>query len=139
MRLGVLCAARAGTGSWWSDINPLAQRLAAERVLLSDDGLDAWEALGQAKAAGEGTECTLHVWYADAPGSVVSLDGPGGIEEMRQRVPRAEYRFFAGSGHSIHNDRGAAADYNQALREVVDAAARRGARAPSGGVGPRGG
>ncbi|EOD18058.1 hypothetical protein EMIHUDRAFT_432258 [Emiliania huxleyi CCMP1516] len=31
--------------SWWSDINPLARRLAWERVLASDDGASAWREL----------------------------------------------------------------------------------------------
>ena len=125
-------------GQWWSDINPHAQRLAAERVLLSDDGARAWDSLAAAAV-----RCSLHVWYADPPGTVVALDGPGSIDEMRSKLPAAEYRLFAGSGHSIHNDRVHAAAFRDGLCELIDAAAARNSgdtrkaappmRAPRGG------
>ena len=47
-------------GSWWSDINPAAQRLARDRVLATPDAADAWAALAKAKAAPK-----VYVWYAD--------------------------------------------------------------------------
>ena len=109
-------------GSWWSDINPKAQRLAAKHVLMSEDGQEAW---GELAACAEGARCTLHVWYADEPGTVVSLDGcEGSIEAMKEVLPGAEYRIFPGSGHSIHNDKKHAKGFRAALRDVIDAAAR---------------
>jgi pimeloyl-ACP methyl ester carboxylesterase len=29
-------------GDWWSDLNPMAKRLGARNILMSDDGLSAW-------------------------------------------------------------------------------------------------
>ena len=70
--------------------------------------------------------CTsAQVWYADNPGtprgSVCAMKGEDGIEGMERRLPAAEFRFFEGSGHSIHNT--AALKFVEALCTVVDAAA----------------
>ena len=131
-------------GAWWSDINPLAQRLAAQHVLMSMDGASAWEELRahmERCEAGEavGEAPAIHVWYADTPGTVVTLDGPGGIDEMRSKLPQASFRFFADSGHSIHNDRVAKPAFLAALRDVVDEAAKRDASRAGRVRGPRGG
>ena len=67
----------------------------------------------------------IALWYADAPGTVVTLDGPGGIEEMRRRLPSAEYRFFKGAGHSIHNDPISKQGWMEGLKAAVDEAALR--------------
>jgi pimeloyl-ACP methyl ester carboxylesterase len=108
--------------SYWSDINPVAMRLACERVLMSDDGSKAWDELASCSSR---SECRIRVWYADAPGTVVTLDGPGGIEEMRRRLPSAEYRFFKGAGHSIHNDPISKQGWMEGLKAAVDEAALR--------------
>jgi pimeloyl-ACP methyl ester carboxylesterase len=110
--------------SWWSDINPAAQRLARDRVLASDDGARAWDTLA---SMGE-RACAVHVWYADAGprGTVCELEGPGSIADMRARFPDARFEFFAGAGHSIHNS--ARPAFMKALRAVVDEAALRTAR-----------
>merc|ERR1712046_489501 len=89
-------------GSWWSDLNPAAQRLAKERVLASADGSVAWDEL----ASRGPLPFSVHVWYADRAGmprgTVCEIAGPGGIEDMQRRLPCANFRFFPNSGHSIH-------------------------------------
>ncbi len=111
-------------GSWWSDINPAARRLAGIHVLASRDGSEAWDEL-----AGKGGELRfdVHVWHADNEGkpggTVCSLRGDDGIEGMARRLPAAQVRFFVGSGHSIHNT--ARDEFVAALCGVVDATARR--------------
>ena len=106
----------------WSDLNPLAQRLACERVLASCDGSDAWDAL----AAHEGPlPFALHVFYADVldqpGGTVVHVAGRGGIDDMKRRLPAAEFHFFPGAGHSIH--RTDAQTFDEKLRKIIQDAA----------------
>ncbi|KAL3931263.1 MAG: hypothetical protein SGPRY_001195 [Prymnesium sp.] len=98
-------------GGWWSDINPAAQRLARNRVLASTDGAEAWDSLNAFSTK-------VYLWYADQPGTVCEVGGPGGIEDMAKRLPTAEVRFFPGSDHSIHNS--AREEFVAALCKVVD-------------------
>jgi len=100
----------AGRG-WWSDLNPAAQRLARDRVLASTDGAEAWDSLRDQPTK-------VYLWYADAPGTVCRVDGPGGIDDMSRRLPTAQVRLFVGSDHSIH--RSAREDFVKAVRQVVD-------------------
>lgn len=85
-----------GTGGWWSGINPLAQHLAIERVLASEDGREAWSS-AIARAG-----YPVHLQIA-AQGSATAAQGAGGVETMQALVPRVAVRHFPGSGHSIHN------------------------------------
>ncbi|KAJ1628199.1 Alpha/Beta hydrolase protein [Pavlovales sp. CCMP2436] len=87
-------------GSWWSDISPLAQRLARETVLASNDGGEAWDALG---VLGVQHRLSVDVWHAPALGTVCALTGDGSIEDMAARLPCAEVREFAKASHSVHN------------------------------------
>ena len=59
-------------GSWWSDLNPFARRLAQTHVLYSVDGAEAWALLAATAAKnGEGRlHIPLHLWIADQPGTV---------------------------------------------------------------------
>jgi len=87
-----------GSGaSWWSDINPLARRLAWQHVLATSDGAEAWDDLA-ARAASSALPFAVALWYADRPGSVVSSAAlccsntspdPGGSP----RLFRVLYRF----------------------------------------------
>ena len=110
--------AAPGGGSWWSDINPAAQRLARDTVLASSDGDEAWTTLADGKVPFE-----VHCWYADEPGTVCRHAGPGGLDDMRRRLPAAKFLLFEGSAHSIHNS--ARAAFVDALCAVVDDAAQR--------------
>jgi pimeloyl-ACP methyl ester carboxylesterase len=111
-------------GRWWSDISPLAQRLARERVLCTADGADAWAALGEA-AAKSALPFSVHVWYADGPDSACVLDGAGGVSEMARTLPSAGVRLFGGASHSIHGSHADA--FEGALCALVDAHTVRGA------------
>ena len=62
---------------------------------------------------------------------------PGSIDEMRAKLPSAEYRLFEGSGHSIHNDLVHATAFRDGLCALVDAAAVRGASKSGGKKGDR--
>ncbi len=105
------------SGGWWSDVSPFVQRLARERVLASSDAAEAWAELGARGAA----SLPIHLWYADTPGTVVAMDGVGGINEMIATAPNCTSRKFPGAGHSIHSSmtRG----FMHALAEVIDACA----------------
>ena len=109
-------------GEYWSDLNPLAQRLARERVLASSDGGEAWDELG---ARGARLPFSVHVLYADEldtpGGTVVHLSGAGGINDMRSRLPAAHFTFFPGAGHSIHRTH--RKEFDEKLREIIGAAA----------------
>ncbi len=111
-----------GSDEVWSDINPAAQRLARERVLASSDGSEAWDELA---ARGDALPFAVHVLYADkgARGTVVSMDGRGGIKDMQQRLPAAHFSFYPGSGHSIHRTDQVA--FDEQLRDIIKAAAQR--------------
>lgn len=108
------------------------QRLARNRVLASTDGAEAWDSLNAFSTK-------VYLWYADQPGTVCEVGGPGGIEDMAKRLPTAEVsqnpaygvhvtsyscggmtqvRFFPGSDHSIHNS--AREEFVAALCKVVD-------------------
>ena len=54
---------------------------------------------------------------ADEPGSVCTWEGPGGVKDMKARLPMARLKLFKGSSHSIHNSN--RAEFIQALRMVV--------------------
>jgi pimeloyl-ACP methyl ester carboxylesterase len=127
---------RQPDGSFHSDLNPLAQRLARDRVLATDDGHQAWQDLA---AAATPASAPLHVWVADTPGTVCALDGcEGSIEDMKRLHPSAHFKAFPNSGHSIHNT--AREAFMTALKEVIDDAARNEqARAKTRGVSVRGG
>ena len=73
----------------------------------------------------------MHLWHADAPGTVVRIDGKGGIDDMARRLPAARVHCFAGAGHSIHNS--ARGEFMRALREVLAEAAPD-APSPTGGA-----
>jgi len=109
-------------GGFWSDINPAAQRLAQERVLASTDGAEAWDALGEylnaLGAAGADLPLCVHLWYADEPGTVVHVEGEGGIKDMAGRLSQAHVRFFPKAAHSIHNS--ARQEFINALCAVID-------------------
>ena len=111
------------SGSWWCDLNPAARRLAGVHVLASNDGSHAWDELA---AHGERLPFSVHVWYADdiprGSGTVCTLKGRDGLEDMARRLPSAQLKFFADSGHSIHNTQRAA--FLDALCGVVDGATR---------------
>ena len=89
--------------------------------------------IGAMKALRKGGAASLpfsvHLWYADQPGTVVSVDEPGGIDDMVKRCPCAAARLFPGSAHSIHNT--ARSDFMSALKAVINEAAAGGA-APAG-------
>ena len=107
-------------GSTWTDLNPLAQRLARDRVLATDDGHRAWCELAKAWTS---ASAPLHVWVADQPGTVCALDGcEGSIEDMKRIHPQAIFATFPNSGHSIHNT--AREAFIASLKEVIDEAAR---------------
>lgn len=108
---------RLPDGSFWSDINPAAQRLARDRVLASEDGEGAWDELAARHRAGS-PMARIHLWYADQPGTVCAMEGGGGIADMEARLPSCEARLFAGAGHSIHNS--ARAEFMAALTGVID-------------------
>jgi pimeloyl-ACP methyl ester carboxylesterase len=110
-------------GSWWSDLNPAAQRLARERILATTDGFEAWNALADRARPPASLHLAVHLWHADAPGTVCELEGAGGIEDMARRLPTARVRRFVGAGHSIHNT--AAVDFADAVCAVVDEAQSR--------------
>ena len=126
-------------GSWWSDVNPAAQRLARDRVLATDDAARAWSDLAAAPPSAAAPR--MHVWYADqgARGTVCAIDGPGGLEEMQATFPAACFRFFPNAAHSIHNSQREA--LVAALTDVVRGAALRKAatatREQAGQSGPR--
>jgi pimeloyl-ACP methyl ester carboxylesterase len=105
-----------------SDINPAAQRLARERVLASSDGSMAWDELA---AHGDSLPFALHVLYADKGerGTVVQIEGRGGINDMKARCPAAQFTFFPGAGHSIHRTDQEA--FDKQLREIIKTAAQR--------------
>lgn len=108
---------RKTRGAWWSDVNPRAQRLSIECVL-GGDGSRAWDELG----AYESLPFPLHLWCADEnTGSVIRRQGPGGLEDMRRRLPATIVRIFRGARHSIHHT--ARAEYVEAVCEVIEAAA----------------
>ena len=65
--------AAPGGGSWWSDINPAAQRLARDTVLASSDGDEAWTTLADGKVPFE-----VHCWYADEPARSAGTPAPAG-------------------------------------------------------------
>ena len=119
-RVRPLLRAGAGGEEVWSDINPAAQRLARERVLASSDGSEAWAEL----ATYDRLPFALHVFYADEldrpGGTVVRVQGEGGIDEMRSRLPAAEFTFFAGAGHSIHGTQ--PTEFDEKLRAIIVAA-----------------
>lgn len=100
-------------GRWWSDISPLAQRLARERVLGSADGSAAW-----AELAAAAPPLPVHVWRADEAGSACQLGGAGGLAEMAAHMPGARVRHFEGASHSIH--RTDAGRFEDALCGVLD-------------------
>jgi hypothetical protein len=80
---------------WWSDVNPAAQRLARRTVLATADGAEAWVEL--AGGAGAPPPFPVHVWVADAPGSVCRWAGPGGVDEMAAQQPAARVRNPVGT------------------------------------------
>jgi len=110
-------------GEVWSDINPAAQRLARLHVLASSDGSEAWDQLA---ARASKLPFSVHVLYADEldtpGGTVVTLEGKGGIQDMRARLPAAEFVFFRGAGHSIH--RTAQEAFDSKLRDIINMAAK---------------
>jgi hypothetical protein len=116
-------------GSWWSDVNVVAQRLARDRVLASDDAERAWAELADAHAAGRAP--AVHVWYADGDerdfaktgGTVCAQAGRGGLQQMQATFPSATFRFFPNARHSIHNSERIA--FVDALKDVIDDAAIR--------------
>ena len=87
-------------GTWWSDINPVAQRLARDRVLASSGGSADWDLLA---AAGPALTFDVHLWVAGPKGTVCAMDGPYGIRNMEQRLPAVKTRLFLDAQHSIHN------------------------------------
>jgi pimeloyl-ACP methyl ester carboxylesterase len=89
-------------GGWWSDINPVAQRLACETVLASTDGAEAWDELKRLASQGR-LALSVDVWHAPASGTVCALTGEGSIEDMASRLPCATVREFASASHSVHN------------------------------------
>ena len=91
-------------GSWWSDINPVAHRLARQHVLASPHAAAAWDRLAAAHRAAGSLPFPVHVWVAGREGTVCRWDGPGGIADMAARLPAATVREFPGAGHSIHNE-----------------------------------
>ena len=112
-------------GSWWSDVNPAAMRLARSTVLDSEDAHKAWAALAEAAQSESARRFALHLWVADTlttgRGTVCALEGEGSIAQMAERLPAASVRHFKGAGHSIHNTN--REEFVEALREVVDKAA----------------
>ena len=112
--------------SWWSDINPLARRLAWEHVLASDDGTSAWRELAKRSGSG-GLPFSVHLWFADQPGSVVKegVGEEGGIPDMSGRFPAVRVRKFSGAAHSIHNT--ARSEFVSALCALVDEVSLEGA------------
>jgi pimeloyl-ACP methyl ester carboxylesterase len=110
-------------GSWWSDLNPAAQRLARQHVLASGDAAAAWDRLAEIHSSLGGLPSPIHVWVAGREGTVCKWAGPGGIDEMAARLPAAAVREFPGSGHSIHNSDPDA--FITALIAVIDTAAKR--------------
>ena len=108
-------------GSWWSDINPPAHRLAQQRVLASADASAAWDRLGAACRADGSLPFPVHVWVAGRLGTACRWDGPGGIADMTARLPAAAAREFRGAGHSIHSTQPEA--FVEALVAVINAAA----------------
>jgi len=105
---------RQTSTGWWSDINPAAQRLARDTILSSSTTALAWDALKDAPFP-------IHLWVADASGSVCSWEGEGGINGMTTRVPLAQARLFRDAGHSIHNT--ARKEFLEALVDVIRSAA----------------
>jgi pimeloyl-ACP methyl ester carboxylesterase len=75
-------------GAWWSDLNPAAQHMARERVLASTDGFEAWDTLA-ARAKAANLAFPVHVWVADAPGTVCKWEGEGGIDGAPRRCTPA--------------------------------------------------
>lgn len=110
-------------GSWWSDINPAAHRLARRHVLASGDAAAAWDRLAAIHAGPGGLPFPMHVWVAGREGTVCQWVGAGGIDDMAARLPAAAVREFAGAGHSIHNSDPDA--FLAALIAVIDAAAKK--------------
>lgn len=124
---------RRADGSWWSDINPAAARLARDTVLAVEDGAHAWDLLAELSSSrGAGLPFAVHLWYADRPGSVCAEDGPGGVRDMARRLPVCKVRHFPGAGHSIHNT--AAEAFVDAACAVLDEAAAGSGNSPAGGT-----
>ena len=48
------------------------------------------------------------------------VQGEGSIDEMRSRLPAAEFNFFAGAGHSIHGTQ--PTEFDEKLRAIIVAA-----------------
>jgi len=119
--------------SWWSDINPLARRLAWERVLASDDGASAWRELAARSGSG-GLPFSVQLWHADVPGSVVKEGAGevGGIADMSGQMPAARVRKFRGAAHSLHNS--ARDEFVSALCALVDEASLEGEAAAKHGT-----
>ena len=119
-------------GGWWTDINPIAQRLARDRILASDDGRAAWaELVARCKPSKNGNQAqaedvlSVHLWYADEGerGTVCALTGDGSIEHMQEMNTACNVAFFPQAGHSIHNS--ARPAFMTSLKAVIDEAARR--------------
>lgn len=101
--------------SWWSDINPQAQWLARQRVLASDDADNAWDTLAQLQ---DSLSFSLSLWVADDDQTVCKWDGPGGIHDMKKRLPAANVAKFHNAAHSIHGSQ--RADFLSHLQAIVD-------------------
>jgi pimeloyl-ACP methyl ester carboxylesterase len=119
-----------GSGSWWSDINPLAANLARDTVLGTEDGRRAWKDLSSGGGGADGKrDFPVHLWVADRKQTVCFWEGDDGIDGMKKAMPRAAVREWPGAAHSIHNtDR---EEFVAALRKILDEAAA--AAAAAGG------
>ncbi|KAJ8608938.1 hypothetical protein CTAYLR_005320, partial [Chrysophaeum taylorii] len=109
-------------GTWWSDINPEAQNLARDRILGSNDGDVAWQTLSRYE---DTLPFGVSLWVAGDRGTACDWDGPGGILDLKRRLPRASIVKFENADHSIHNT--ARPEFVRELVSIINAASRKNA------------
>jgi len=94
----------------WSNINPFAQHLALKNIICSSDGMEAWNLLSQ-------FNFHTHLYVA-GQGSVCTIQGAGGVEDMKRILPSLEVSYFPEAGHSIHNS--ARKEFIKKIETIVD-------------------